>query len=81
MTSDGPTLTVERAAEVSEETTVRHVDQLSDATRRALRTLADGETRPVPGLEAGEIVVATTYYRVACVETPAEEAEAETVRA
>ncbi|MFB6177338.1 MAG: hypothetical protein ABEI99_09390 [Halobaculum sp.] len=81
MTSDGPTLTVETVHRVSEQATVRHVDQLSTETRRALRELADGEQRAVGGLEPGEIVVSVSYYRVVCAESKVEERETEPVRA
>ncbi|MFB6242919.1 MAG: hypothetical protein ABEH80_02370 [Halobaculum sp.] len=81
MTSDGPTLAVERAAEVCEETAVRHVDQLSASTREGLRELADGERRAVAGLEPGEVIVSVSYYRVVRAEATASESETTTVRA
>lgn len=81
MTFDGSTLTVESVNRVSESATVRHVDQLSTETRRALRELVDGEQRAVSGLEPGEVVVSVSYYRVVRAESKIEEREAEPVRA
>lgn len=81
MTFDGSTLTVESVDRVSESATVRHVDQLSTETRRALRELVDGEQRAVSGLEPGEVVVSVSYYRVVRAESKIEEREAEPVRA
>lgn len=81
MTHDGSTLTVEAVDRVADSATVRHVDQLSPETRRALRELADGERRAVSGLEPGEIVVSVSYYRVVRAESKIEERDAEPVRA
>ena len=70
MPNGGSQLTAERVTEAGEGTAVRHVDQLSVATRRGLQALAGGECRPVGGLEPDEVVVtAAGYLRVARTET------------
>lgn len=80
MTSDGPTLTVEGVTEVTEDATVRHVDQLSPQARRGLRALAAGEARRVAGLEPGEIVVSRSYFRVVVAEAATGERETRRVQ-
>ncbi|MFC7098383.1 hypothetical protein ACFQKD_13825 [Halobaculum marinum] len=55
---------VRRAETVPEGATVRHVDQLSERDKSALYELSRGEAVRAPGLEPGEVVVFTSYYRV-----------------
>ncbi|ESP88343.1 hypothetical protein [Candidatus Halobonum tyrrellensis] len=64
MTRQRERLTVRRTDEVPETATVRHVDQLSEGTLEELVGMVDGEPRPVAGVEAGEVVVFTSYLAV-----------------
>jgi hypothetical protein len=66
---------VERVSDVSDEETMRHVDQLSEDTQIALRELAAGEKRTVSGLVPGEVIVCETYVRVVPVEARIDEQE------
>ena len=63
-------LHLERVETVATGETVRHVDQLETETLDSFyRTLVDGRSIPVSdtGLELGEIIVFTDYYRVESV--------------
>ncbi|WP_254761926.1 hypothetical protein [Natrinema marinum] len=60
-------LTLERVDSLGAAATVRHVDQLDSETLTAFYE-AVGDDRAIPaaetGLEAGEVIVFTDYYRV-----------------
>lgn len=82
MSTDTTVLAVQRVTGVESHRTVRHVDQLEADTRAGLRALMNGESRPVPGLDPGEVVVSTSYLRVVAAKTPATvETESERVPA
>ncbi|WP_435127855.1 hypothetical protein [Halobaculum sp. D14] len=68
MARHGPTLTLRPAEAVPEKATVRHVDQLSEGELEAVADMADGEKRRTPGLQPGDVVVFTSYYRVVAAE-------------
>ena len=64
MSQHGPTLTVRRAGSVSEDATVRHVDQLPEEDLATFVAMASGEHGRPSGLAPGDVVVYAGYYRV-----------------
>jgi hypothetical protein len=53
-----------RVDEVHSADEVVHVDQLSDAALDALQAGVNGDGTMLPGIDAGDVVVFTDYYRV-----------------
>ena len=70
MSTGATELTVREVSAVETSGDVRHVDQLEADTRSGLRSLALGDRRRVSGLDAGEVIVSTSYLRVVSVVSP-----------
>ena len=79
MSRHDPTLTARRAGSVPEGTTVRHVDQLSEADLEAFLARADGERRRASELRPDDVVVFAGYYRVVPAEPERTPGESEAV--
>ena len=69
MSHDGPRLTVRRTETVPTGATVRDVDELPEGGLDGLLAMADGERVRVPGVEAGDVVVFTSYLEVVPAES------------